>query len=208
MKKLLMLAAFSLAAFNLKAQTEAGKYMLGGNISFSSQEQDKNYKNIYYSIVPSAGYFIADNLAIGTGIGYSYSRTTSMVYEFDLIYNTIIKDQAFVFNPFLRKYGRIAEQFKYFGQLSLPMSFGNTKAKETSNNSSYHNVSKYHNLGATLAPGLAFFPSKNFGIEFSVEGIGYHYKKTAPEVGPSVSSNDFSISTDLFTPIIGIQFYF
>jgi len=205
-----MIAAFGFAALHSYAQTEKGKFMLGGNVTFNSQEQDNNYKNTYYAILPSAGYFLAENLALGTGIGYSYNKTRN-IYLFDnnIFQYTTTKDQAFVFNPFLRKYGRITEQFKYFGQLSLPMSFGNTKAKEINvGNGSYHDVNTYHNLGATLAPGLAFFPSRNFGIEFSVEGIGYHYIKTTPEAGPSVSSHDFSISTDLFSPIIGIQYYF
>jgi opacity protein-like surface antigen len=208
MKKILILAAFTMAVFNSKAQTEAGKVMLGGNITFSTTSQPNDYKTTYVGIQPSAGYFIAENLSLGAGIGFSYLRTRESTYDLDIIYKNIYKEQSFIFNPFLRKYGNITEQFKYFGQLSLPMAFGKTRIKEDNNSSAYRDFNTKVKFGATLAPGVAFFPSKNFGIEFSIEGIGYIYNKKNPEVGPSVSSQDFSISTNLFTPLIGIQYYF
>jgi outer membrane protein with beta-barrel domain len=208
MKKTIMIAAFTIAVINSKAQTEAGKMMLGGNITFNTTRQSVADKTTYLGIQPSAGYFIAENLSVGMGIGFDYWRTKANSFDLDIVYRTSYKERSFVFNPFLRKYGNLSEQFKYFGQFSLPMAFGKRKLKEDISTAGYRNVHTNFKLGATLAPGVAFFPSKNFGIEFSVEGIGYIYKKTNPEVGPSVSSHDISISTNLFTPIIGIQYYF
>ncbi|MCX2480171.1 outer membrane beta-barrel protein [Pedobacter sp. MC2016-15] len=208
MKKLLLsLLAVSALAFTTQAQTEKGNFMVGGNVEFNSGKTDGNPKSdINFSVVPSVGYFITNDIAVGTGIGYQFAKD----YNYTTINPTTgfsTKTSAFVVSPFVRGYKGITEQFKFFGQLSVPMSFGNTKAGDV-NGDNFTKVSKNNNVGVALSPGFAFFPSKKFGIEFSVNGISYNdfNAKDANDVSTGGSKN-FNIGANFFAPKIGVQFY-
>src|SRR5690349_3679248 len=116
MKKLLLsLVAVSALAFTTQAQTEKGKIIVGGNAAFSTSKSDADgaKSNTSFKIVPSVGYFVSDNIAVGTGVGYSYDKQIGES-----------QNQAFVVSPFGRYYANLSESFKFFGQLSVPMEFG------------------------------------------------------------------------------------
>lgn len=206
MKKLLLsLIAVSALAFTTQAQTEKGKFMLGGNVEFNSTKNNGASKaDTKFNIVPSVGYFVSDNFAIGTGVGFGFSKnnvgTTALP-------NAALKTQEFVVAPFARYYKGINEQFKFFGQLSVPMAFGNNKA--TADGDNYVKTSKYTNVGVALSPGFAFFPSKKFGIEFSVEGISYNDNSVKDNNGNKIgdSNKSFNIGANFFAPRLGVQFY-
>jgi len=203
MKKLLLsLFAVTALALTTQAQTEKGNYMIGGNVEFNSEKVDGNSKaDIDFAIVPSIGYFISDNFAVGTGIGYQFAKSYS-----ESGVNSV-KTQAFVVSPFARYYAGITEQFKFFGQLSVPMSFGNTKAS-TDNGDNYYKTNNNNSVGVALSPGFAFFPSKKFGIEFSVNGISYNDNRLENANGDKITGNkNFNIGANFFAPKIGVQFY-
>lgn len=202
MKKLVLsLIAVSALAFSTQAQTEKGNFMIGGNVGFNSEKTDGAEKaDLSLSLVPSVGYFIDNNLAIGTGIGY----------QFDKSYNATainsVKTQAFVVSPYARYYAG-SEQFKFFGQLSVPMSFGNTKVSTDSGNN-YFKTGNNNSIGVALSPGIAFFPSKKVGIEFSVNGISYNDNTLENRNGEVITGNkNFNIGANFFSPKIGVQFY-
>ncbi|MBB5634287.1 hypothetical protein HDE68_000172 [Pedobacter cryoconitis] len=206
MKKLLLsLIAVSALAFTTQAQTEKGKFMLGGNVEFNSTKNNGAPKaDTKFNIVPSVGYFVSDNFAIGTGIGYGFSKSHEAT---TLLPNAALKTQEFVVAPFARYYKGINESFKFFGQLSVPMAFGNNKV--TTDGDNYTKTSKYSNVGVALSPGFAFFPSKKFGIEFSVQGISYNNNSLKDNNGNKLadSNKSFDIGANFFAPKIGVQFY-
>lgn len=207
MKKLLLsLIAVSALAFTTQAQTEKGKFMLGGNVEFDSNKPNGASKtNTSFNIVPSAGYFVTDNFAIGTGIGFESSKFHTNAVGTVAGFTT--KTQAFVVAPFARYYKGINESFKFFGQLSVPMAFGNNKVGDNDGNN-YVKTSKYNNVGVALSPGFAFFPSKKFGIEFSVQGISYNDNTNKDNDGNKIGGNkEFNIGANFFAPKIGVQFY-
>jgi hypothetical protein len=71
MKKLLLLAAVSIFGLTASAQTEKGNVVLGGSVFYTSTENNPdNGKISSVGIIPNAGYFIADNFAVGLGLGY------------------------------------------------------------------------------------------------------------------------------------------
>ena len=202
MKKLVLtILAVSALAFTTQAQTEAGKWLVGGSVGFNSSKADGASKSdTKFEILPSAGYFVAENIAIGTAIGYSSEKTYGPVVS--------LQSNAFQVSPFVRGYKGVNDQFKFFGQLSVPLAFGNVKA----GNANGDNMTKVGNLngvGVALSPGVAFFPSKKIGIELSVDGIKYNDLKGEDANGNKVSGNkDFSIGADFFAPHLGVQFYF
>ena len=197
MKKVLFIAAIAFTAFTASAQTEQGNIVLGGTAQFQTQKAkvDGAESRDDFAIVPMIGYFVQQNLAIGTGIGVEQTKFTSGA-----------KSTAVVVEPFARYYkGLGSEQFKFFGQLSVPMTFGNDK------NADGDKVGGENSIGVALSPGFAFFPTKKFGIELGFSGIQFESTVEKDADGDKIDnsgSNRFSIGADFFSPRIGLQFYF
>ena len=103
MKKLLLtLTAVTALAFASQAQTEQGKVIVGGGIGFSSNEvKDSGSKTTSFNIQPNVGYFVSDNIAIGAGIGYNWSKNENenLVFRFLKDYNNFRKEYEHTFMP-------------------------------------------------------------------------------------------------------------
>ncbi len=200
MKKLLLsLVAVAALAFNANAQTEKGKIILGGNVGFNSTKVDGAAKaDFNFSVVPSVGYFIGNNFAIGTGVGYTYDKSVSNLEQ----------NEAFRVAPFGRYYVNLTEQFKFFGQLSVPLAFGTEKAVNA-NGDTGAKTGTTTSIGVNVAPGFAFFPNKKIGIEFSVNGLGYeNFSNKLEATGAKVKTNSFGLEANTFAPKLGVQFHF
>jgi len=207
-KVLLSLIAVAGLAFTTQAQTEKGNFIIGGQVELNSGKTDGAPKsNFSFSVIPSAGYFFSDNFAVGTGIGYTHAKSYASVEVNNAIIGTSAQTSAFVVNPFLRGYKGINDQFKFFGQLSVPMAFGNNKIGDGEGNNMVK-TGKNNSVGVALSPGIAFFPSKKFGIEFSVNGISYNDYNAEDANGNNIGGNkNFNIGANFFAPKIGVQFY-
>jgi len=200
MKKLLLsLVAVAGLVYGANAQTEKGKVILGGSVGFNSTKVEGAAKSdVSFNIIPSAGYFVANNFAIGTGVGYTYNKEVSSLKQ----------NEAFVVAPFGRYYVGLSDQFKFFGQLSVPMAFGNNKVV-ASNGDTGAKVASTTSIGVNIAPGFAFFPTKRIGIEVSVNGLGYQNFQAKNEVtGNKVTTNSFGLEADTFAPKLGVMFHF
>jgi len=201
MKKLLLsLIAVAGLALTTQAQTEKGTWTLGGDVELNTGKVDGNPKSdVSWLVEPTVGYFVSNNFEVGTGIGYSYDKSYSAIASF--------KNTAFVVSPYARAYKNITDQFKFFGQLSVPMSFGKDKIGDA-NGDNFAKTGSENNIGVALSPGFAFFPSKRFGIEFSVNGISYNDTRNKDANGDKLyDSKDFSFGANFFTPKIGVKFY-
>ncbi|GGC45618.1 hypothetical protein GCM10011386_42380 [Parapedobacter defluvii] len=194
MKKLfLTLSAAVAVTFAANAQTEKGKTILGGNVSYNYNKiQDVDGSIQSFSILPNVGVFVSDNIAVGLGFGYSWSQSDdgsekSKIGEFSAA-------------PFARLYKGDGD-FKFFGQLSVPMGWGTSKVDDTKVN----NTARY---GVALSPGFAYFPTSKVGIEFSVRGLYYQNSSVEPEGGEKTTTNSFGLNANSLAPSIGIQFYF
>lgn len=202
MKKLLLsLVAVSALAFSTQAQTEKGKIIVGGNATFNTNKSDADgaKSNTSFKIVPSVGYFVSDNIAVGTGVGYSYDK---QVGKFE--------NQAFVVSPFGRYYANLSESFKFFGQLSVPMEFGTAKAVDAAGKVG-EKVGTSTNIGVALSPGFAFYPTKRIGIEFGINGLSYNNTRYENGDGNKIKgagSDSFDLGANFFKPNLGIQFHF
>jgi len=202
MKKLLLsLVAVSALAFTTQAQTEKGKIIVGGNATFNTHKSDADgaKSNTSFKIVPSVGYFVSDNIAVGTGVGYSYDKQIGES-----------QNQAFVVSPFGRYYANLSESFKFFGQLSVPMEFGTEKAVDAAGKVG-DKVGSTTNIGVALSPGFAFFPTKRIGIEFGINGLSYNNYRVENGDGDKIKgagSDSFDLGANFFKPNLGIQFHF
>lgn len=202
MKKLLLsLTAVAVLGFSASAQTEQGKTILGGTASYQSQKVDgADRASQELNLVPSIGYFVSDNFALGTGIGYQFSKSA--------VASATGQNEAVVVSPFGRYYVDLNENFKFFGQASVPMAFGNVKSVNAEGDAG-DKVGSSTSIGVALQPGFAYFPTKKLGIELSLNGLSYNNYKVEDGNGTELSSVDsFSIGTNFFSPQIGIQFHF
>lgn len=227
MKKLLTLAALCASVWTVNAQTEKGKLLIGGNIGYSNSKSssrnaqieqligEDSVKTISYSVAVNAGYFIRDNFAIGMGIGYSHikSNLNGTVYYNDLqipsplFYSGESKSDLFFLNPFARYYVGLADNFKFFGQVSVPISSGTQKQSGAANPGNYQEY-KTTSYGVSIQPGLAFFPSKRISLELSSNGLDYaHRQLKNKRTDEKTTSNSFSFGLSTFAPRLGIVFY-
>ncbi|MCW8311702.1 outer membrane beta-barrel protein [Sphingobacterium thalpophilum] len=193
-KVLLTLTAVAGLTIAANAQTEKGKIMVGGQVGFeTSKVKDTDYKNNSFSINPTVGYFVSDNWAVGTGIGYNWSKNESDK-------ENSVKVDAFQVAPFVRKYSANGP-LRFFAQLSVPMSWG----KNTVEKANVESESKFENYGVELAPGLAYFPTNKIGIELKVRGLYYNYNKNKTA---DISTNTFGLDANSLAPTLGVQFHF
>ncbi len=205
MKKLILsIVAFAAASFSSFAQTEQGKFIVGGTASYQSTKSDADNAEPAenFSLVPNFGYFVSDNFALGTGLGYTYSKANFS--------SPSGQNEAIVVRPFGRYYMGLADQFKFFGQLSIPMAFGTTKSTDA-NGDVITKTGTSTTVGVAVSPGFAFFPTRKVGIEFALNGISYERFKVKDADENDVEGagrEDFSFGTNLFAPQIGIQFHF
>ncbi len=182
MKKILLIAALFVTTLSVSAQTEKGKWLLGGSAAvLSSKANEDADSETSFKVVPYVGYFINNNFALGLGIGYQ-----EKIGGQDLTTDVIVDGEgAFVVEPFGRYYAKTAsDNFKFFGQLSVPLAFGD-------------NITQW---GVRVSPGFAFFPTKKVALELALNGISYD---AISDGGPSV----FTIGTNFFAPRLGIVFH-
>lgn len=197
MKKLLLtlsaVAVFGLAA---NAQTEKGKFMLGGQVTYQGHSiKDSDTKSNEFSIIPNVGYFVADNIAVGTGIGYSWNERQNGP-------DTKNNYSSFVVAPFGRMYSNNEGPVKFFGQLTVPMSWGTEKLNGDK-------TSTTANYGVELAPGVAYFPTSNLGIEFKVKGLFYNNGSSTDEATDVKSTvNTYGLNVNSLAPTVGVTFHF
>ena len=197
MKKLLLtLSAVAVLGLGANAQTEKGKFMLGGQVSYQGQSiKDSDAKSNEFSIIPNVGYFVADNIAVGTGIGYSWAENKDAA-------NTKNTNSSFVLAPFGRMYSNNEGPVKFFGQLTVPMAWGTQEVNGDK-------TATTANYGVELAPGVAYFPTSNLGIEFKVRGLFYNNGSTTDEATDAKTTvNSYGLNVNSLAPTVGVTFHF
>lgn len=115
MKKLLFIFLLLFTATtSVLAQTQQGNWMIGGNATFASLKQG-DFKVTTIGISPTAGYFIANDLAIGASLNLTSYKEEDDDAETD-----------FSAGPFVRYYFvNLGPSAKLFAQADI--AFGSTK---------------------------------------------------------------------------------
>ena len=171
-----------------EAQTAipAGTLSLGGGIGYSriSGKTASTFNNTtftsetvssQFSLAPTIGYFVIDNLEVGLSLGYianrkPYSTATpapSMVRP-ELNPTTTLR-----VGPFVRYYKMFSDQFGVSGALSG--GYQSTRDYRYSGNSSSSTIVENKGSGsyADLTPAIVFFPVPQFALSDSIGSLGY-----------------------------------
>lgn len=216
MKKLLIASAVALFGLS-NAQIAKGTVYLSGSVGYSQEETNNgNLKTENFNVLPTAGFFVAPNFAVGLGIGYQTEKTTAVstttIGNVTTVNTAVEKYPAFVVAPFARKYWTLSDKLYFFGQLAVPMQFGKAEGEvssvstngTTTVSTSTSAESKYTQVGVTVKPGLDYFLNKNWTIEATIGEFGYNNFK--PKDGDA--TNNYSFGLNLANVGIGVKYVF
>ncbi|WFB68721.1 outer membrane beta-barrel protein [Chryseobacterium sp. WX] len=216
MKKILLAGAVALFGLS-NAQIAKGTTYLSGSVGYSQVETNNgNLKTENFNVLPTVGYFVNTNLAIGLGVGYQTEKTTATTTttmgNATTVSENVIKQPAFVVAPFVRKYWTLSDKLYIFGQLAVPMQFGKTETEKssvttagnTTISNSTSNEDKYTQIGVTVKPGLDYFLNKNWSIEATIGEFGYSNYK--PKDGDA--TNNYNFGLNLSSVTFGVKYVF
>lgn len=178
MKKLFLVAAAALLALNVNAQDKASKglqgtWWAGGQVAFGKNETGVSETKTN-TFVPIVGYFVAPDVTIGLGVGVLGSKTTTTGSPSV----TTAESSTFIVQPLVRKYWGLGGKFYFFGQASLPMTFGKDKITDD----------KTTSVGLDVAPGFDFIVSKWMTVETSFSLFNVNSTTYKPNGGDSTSN--------------------
>ncbi|KUJ53193.1 outer membrane beta-barrel protein [Chryseobacterium sp. JAH] len=216
MKKLLIASAVALFGLS-NAQIAKGTVYLSGSVGYSQEETNNgNLKTENFNVLPTAGFFVAPNFAVGLGVGYQTEKTTAVstttIGNITTVNTSVEKYPAFVVAPFARKYWTLSDKLYFFGQLAVPMQFGKAETENssvstngtTTVSTSTSTEAKYTQVGVTVKPGLDYFLNKNWTIEATIGEFGYNNFK--PKDGDA--TNNYSFGLNLANVGIGVKYVF
>lgn len=219
MKKLLIAGAAVLYSFS-NAQIKTGTLYVSGEINYNKYEnKSSNSSEQTFKVIPSVGVFVAPNLAVGTGLGYTHGKLDYTQNFTSGPFTTFIdytgKTNAVTVAPFVRKYWTLSENLYFFGQLQIPMEFGtiNQDALVTDFSSSgfvyQQSLSyeyKYTSIGINVKPGFDYFLNKNWSIEATIGEFGYKnlkYKDTDDR-----DQKNYNFGLNLSAVSFGVKYIF
>ncbi|MCI1188418.1 hypothetical protein MON38_13390 [Hymenobacter sp. DH14] len=206
----------------------AGTVSLGGSVGYSRSTSNNSgtsngttYTNetttSQFSLAPSVGYFVADNLAIGLTFSYqafskpyiTYTPAPSVVRA-QLDPTTTLRLGAYG-----QYYKMLTEQFGFLG--TLGGGYQSMRDYAYTGNSSSALISEFKASGyyAELTPGIVFFPIPKLGLTASIGSLAFNHLNydyptnsgTAPS-GYESKSSTFGASFGLSQLQFGGTYYF
>ncbi|AZA76757.1 DUF3575 domain-containing protein [Chryseobacterium sp. G0186] len=218
MKKILLAGAVALFGLS-NAQIAKGTTYVSGQLGYSQNENNNNDTKIEsFKVLPTVGYFVNTNLAVGLGVGYKNDKTTvtteGSIAGANFVNENKNTTSAFVVAPFVRKYWTLADKLYIFGQLEVPMEFGQYKSEKeststigsTTTNTSSSDKANYTSIGVNIKPGLDYFLNKNWSIEATFGEFGYNTNKLNVDGAKRV--NDYKFGLNLSSVTFGVKYVF
>lgn len=218
MKKLIL--AGTLTFFGLSdAQIKTGTVYLSGQINYSQEKNNSTHiKDESFTFIPTTGVFVAPNLAVGAGVGFTHSkREYDITYSsgsFSSIFNYEGKTNAIIIAPFVRKYWTLSDKLYFFGQIEVPMEFGKINRDLLATYISEYGFTqrplsierKYTSLGINVKPRLDYFITRNWSVEAAIGSFGYQNLRYKNEEDTDLKNNNFSLNLSSVT--FGVKYVF
>lgn len=209
---LLLAAIFPLKAFN---QISQGSIVVGGSLSLSvsneKTEQDGDTEDgpttTHFSLIPDFEYFLADNLSVGLGIGYSLDRSKSEGANTETIY----KDGTFLVNPYIKKYFSLGDRAYFYGQAILGLGFGKETNEVKAGTITTSVEENYNTFSLGIVPGFKFDVTEKIGLEAGIGYVGYvnhTYKSGSGNNEEKEITNTFQFNFIPNSLTLGIRYTF
>jgi hypothetical protein len=229
MRKSLLTFIAIVTITNCYSQTEKGKKIIGGQFNLSSYNYsdldtlfkfDRNY--LEFQIVPSFGYFIKDNFAIGVNLNFGFSNSTEKnANSYNTLTETTAKANSISYGGggFARYYKKIADKFFFYANGEVAYTYKVQKSDYSTSNPNYvypptspaHQEVQYNTISVEINPGLVYFATPKLGIQTSFGDIFYN-NSTSKNISllhdNHNNSHNYGISLNMRTFYLGINYYF
>ena len=196
---------------------------LGGGIGFFSRTDKSEFKvgnntftgesrNSLFQFAPAAGYFFADNLALGLSLSYTArSEEITRTGPGSTSPNALDASTFLRVGPCGQYYKMLSDQFGVLGTLGL--GYQSCFAPSYSSGGGSGAVMETNTSGGyvSLTPGVIFFPVPKFGISASIGGLGYdrlNIKRSDDADGRSRSTSSVGASFGLSELRFGGTYFF
>jgi len=191
MKKFIAFFAFLQIFFFSNAQNdksigfENGDFFISGNVGFSSfKNRDTDLKATEFRIIPEAGYFISDHIALGLELGY-LNVNIEAIDTVNGITGVIDQEaNSFLAGVYSRYYFTPQKVFSFFGSLGLD--YIDSKQEQLGGNTDI----EIDVFRVGLDTGINYFLSNSFALTTTIGILSY-------EIGNgSVDTSNFNIGLD------------
>lgn len=216
------------SAFTSNAQVEKGSLMLGGNfganvtmesttkLSLPGIPDVKKEGHTNWNFSPKVGYFVANGLAVGLTLNVN---STFQSIATNGAASEHLMRSGMGAGLFARKYIAIAGTSLFFhGQAELMYNSSSFTDRIDDGPNKLKDGDKvtFSSIGITITPGLTYFVSPKWGIDFSLNNIlGYTSTTTKietpangniPAFNAETSGGSFNIGAGLI-PSLGLFYY-
>ncbi|WP_299521603.1 outer membrane beta-barrel protein [Winogradskyella sp.] len=191
--------------FNL----EKGSFIFEGDFSVNTQNnelslegsQDSDSEQFNFSLAPKIGYAIDDNLILGLGLGYGYSKFESTPFSNQLNATNESTSNSFSFFPYVKKFFPVGKKLAFHAQGEVRFTFGNTSFE---NGDDIERDTDSNAIFIGFRPGFNYEITNNILIHANFGSLGYTRFKNEGE-------NDFEQESESFRFDLGtstLQFGF
>lgn len=186
MKKIIITLTISLITYFASAQIKKGQFLVGGNATFSSNENG-GQKTSQFNISPNAGYFFMNKLAGGLKLNLGYGKSDMFGVK-----NTATN---YGISPFVRYYILPASnKVNVFAEASYGWGKSKDKSRDFTARSTYN--------GYSFLIGPTFFITPNIAIEITGGYSGNQYKDKSGDISVPGKSKE-----RLFQAGVGFQIH-
>jgi hypothetical protein len=230
MKKKILVFLTILAFSSAYSQTDKGQKFIGGQFNIQGSTTDiiddlmlNNSQTFGANVVPSLGFFVKDNFAIGATLIYGYSRSTLrreapvIDASFSLVNIDESTTNGYGVGGFARYYVDFSEKFNFYLNGGINYTYSIQEKITTQNDpftgnpgvpNSRTNLLQTANIG--ISPGFVFFVTPKFGIQTSLGSVFYQITNTRSKQAPGFSSNiaNYGFNLNLSSFYFGINFHF
>lgn len=199
MRKLLLLAFTVVSFANVNAQEnetvggfEKKDLYISGTVDFNSSSVSNTDIDSYtFTISPSVGYFISENIALELGVAFGIGE----------IYGVLGKSEINIFGANLgaKYFFTPSNKFSFF--MGARVSYLNQASKLNGIEGNDINT-----FGLGIAPGINYFVSEAVALRASVGSLSYTNRKE--DADGANASNNFDLNLDLSNIVIGITYKF
>jgi outer membrane protein W len=220
-KNLMIVAMLTLmisSSVKLNAQFEAGRKMIGLNMSYSSFEDNSGSnamdkrKGTSMQLSPQFNYFFNNNISFGLGVMLLNSTEED---ESSWIGNSKRKTSGFGFMVGSRIYSNNDHKLRFYANPQIGLMMQSGENEDLSPNPGPKQTMKSTNLGLIVGGGFTYMVSKNWGLDFGIGNLAALTSSDMEVKTEGVANAETSKSVDFtFAPIdlssftFGINYFF
>lgn len=187
---LILLSLSSVVAFAQQSQLKRGSTLINGNVNLIYGDNQRYQQSFWYTppvssslkafrtnLMLNSGYFIADNFAVGAGIGGGiYRRNPTDDFP------NKVRSHSFGGRFFLRHYVPISKDFAFFSEIYTYYGFEEEETtRDVQGQEQLLSEMNGNTLNVGIDAGLALFASKHLSIDFNVGVFNYFTSQRTDE---------------------------